>query len=99
IAGYNRRATVVDEKKVETDIKGIETNLPTCKTVHSEIQYKLYLSYVLRHIQSLHEFYGFNSAKFIFNDYQGRQRADEELANMLLDGGKKYNPKKRKKTN
>ncbi|KAI8987895.1 hypothetical protein BDF20DRAFT_852726 [Mycotypha africana] len=99
IAGYNRRARVVDEKKVATGIKEIETNLPTCKTVHSEIQYKLYLSYVLRHIQSLHEFYGFNSAKFIFNDYQGRQRADEELANMLLDGGKKYNPRKRKKTN
>ncbi|KAI8970482.1 hypothetical protein BDF20DRAFT_127597, partial [Mycotypha africana] len=93
IARYNRRA------KVATGIKEIETNLPTCKTVHSEIQYKLYLSYVLRHIQSLHEFYGFNSAKFISNDYQGRQRADEELANMLLDGGKKYNPRKRKKTN
>ncbi|KAI8970480.1 hypothetical protein BDF20DRAFT_916276 [Mycotypha africana] len=73
--------------------------MPTSKTVHSDGQYLLYLSYVLQHLQAFHGFYDFNSAKFNFNNYQGRLRANEEMANMLIDGGKKFNIRKRKKTN
>ncbi|KAI8982437.1 hypothetical protein BDF20DRAFT_912596 [Mycotypha africana] len=45
------------------------------------------------------EFYAFESACFNFDSYQGKQRADAEVANILLDGGKKYNKRNRAHTN
>jgi hypothetical protein len=57
-----------------------------------------YVKYMLTHLDTLLEFYNYKSAKFRFHNYQGRQRANDELANMLIDGGKKYNKARRKKT-
>ncbi|KAI8975758.1 hypothetical protein BDF20DRAFT_821858 [Mycotypha africana] len=59
IAGYIRRAKIVDNKKNITGLNDIESEMPTSKTVHSDGQYLLYLSYVLQHLQALHDFYGF----------------------------------------
>ncbi|KAI9487902.1 MAG: hypothetical protein EXX96DRAFT_605773 [Benjaminiella poitrasii] len=48
---------------------------------------------------SLFQFYGFKSTKFIFNNYQGLKRIDDELVNMLIDSNKKYNKKSGSKQN
>ena len=40
-------------------------------------------------------FYGFNTTKDQFFLYQGRQRAPEIMANMIINGGSKYNRSKR----
>ncbi|KAI9354461.1 hypothetical protein BD770DRAFT_324804, partial [Pilaira anomala] len=45
----------------------------------------------------LFKFYNRQYAPFRFFDYQERQRANNEMANILLNGGKKYNNAKRKK--
>jgi hypothetical protein len=37
----------------------------------------------------LFEFYSFKSAPFKFHDYQGKQRSNAEMANILINGGKK----------
>ncbi|KAI9268591.1 hypothetical protein EDC94DRAFT_646196 [Helicostylum pulchrum] len=55
--------------KIARNIKDIETNIPTAKTVNLET-YK-------------------ESAPFSFYDYQGRQRANAEAANTILNGEKK----------
>jgi hypothetical protein len=57
-----------------------------------------YIKYLLTHVDTLFEFYNHRSANFRFHDYQGHQRANDELANMLIDGGKKYNKAWRNKT-
>lgn len=43
-------------------------------------------------------FYKSGTARTRFYLYQGRQRALEEMANILVDDGKKYNRTKRKNT-
>ncbi|KAG0162504.1 hypothetical protein DFQ28_004833, partial [Apophysomyces sp. BC1034] len=42
-------------------------------------------------------FYNLSTAQSRFQGYQLRQRAKEEMANILIDGGLKYNRAKRKK--
>ncbi|ORE05537.1 hypothetical protein BCV72DRAFT_330764 [Rhizopus microsporus var. microsporus] len=41
----------------------------------------------------LFTFYGFSTAKYRFNLYQGKQRAPEMMVNMLLNDSAKYNRK------
>ncbi|CEG65166.1 hypothetical protein RMATCC62417_02003 [Rhizopus microsporus] len=55
------------------------------------------VTYALISIPRLFRFYGEKSALFRFYDYQGRQRSNAEMANILINGGKKYNKTKRKK--
>jgi hypothetical protein len=50
------------------------------------------------HLPLFFQFYNYKSAPFRFYDYQGRQRSNAEMANILLNGGKKYNLAKRKHT-
>jgi hypothetical protein len=83
--------------KIRQNIKEIETNIPTSKTVNKE-KCKERFRYVLDHLPVLFEFYSFKSARFRFHDYQGKQRSNAEMANILINGGKKYNPAKRKNT-
>ncbi|ORE00684.1 hypothetical protein BCV72DRAFT_310753 [Rhizopus microsporus var. microsporus] len=45
-------------------------------------------------ISCLFRFYDEKSAPFRFYDYQGRQRSNAEMANILISGGKKYNKTK-----
>ena len=44
------------------------------------------------------QFYSQKSAPFAFYNYQGCQRANAEVANIILNGGKKYNFKKKEST-
>lgn len=59
---------------------------------------KLHIQYMLANIQALFRFYNQQVTPFGFYDYQGRQRANAEMTNILLTGGKKHNKAKRKKT-
>ncbi|KAI9254105.1 hypothetical protein EDC94DRAFT_243142 [Helicostylum pulchrum] len=95
--GSRRRQAYVDKLKIAKNIKDIETNIPTAKTVNLET-YKVHITYLLEHLPRLLQFYSQESAPFSFYDYQGRQRANAEVANTILNGGKKYNPTKRKNT-
>ena len=56
------------------------------------------MSYLLRHERTLTTFYNHRRAETRFRNYQGVQRAREEMVKVFLDGGKKYNKCKRKFT-
>ena len=70
---------------------------PTHKTVSLQ-KHILYLEHMKSNMQHYFTFYRSETAKKRFHLYQGRQRALDEMANILVDGGKKYNPAKRKRT-
>jgi hypothetical protein len=95
--GSKRRQHFVDNLKSRKGIKEIETQIPSPKTVKPD-DLNNYIKYMLTHIDVLFDFYNERSAPFNFHNYQGRQRANDELANMLIDGRKKYNKARRKKT-
>jgi hypothetical protein len=95
--GHKRRQLIVERLKVQRGIKDIETNIPSPKTV-DPTKFSLYLTYILQNLDTLFSFYSHRSAAFRFHDYQGRQRTNAEVANILLQGGKKYNKRNRKKT-
>ncbi|KAI9274028.1 hypothetical protein EDC94DRAFT_117097 [Helicostylum pulchrum] len=85
--GSRRRQAYVDKLKIAKNIKDIETNIPTAKTVNLET-YKVHITYLLKHLPRLLQFYSQESAPFSFYGYQGRQRANAEAANTILNGGK-----------
>ncbi|KAH8554744.1 hypothetical protein BGW37DRAFT_517266 [Umbelopsis sp. PMI_123] len=73
----------------------IEENLPTAKTA-SIRQYHKYIENVLEHMETIFLFYSFNRGEMKIHNYQGKQKALEEIAYIFLDSGKKDNAKKRK---
>lgn len=84
----------LEKKKSDEGIKVIESAIPTSKTT-SPNAYFQYVNYILTNKDVFFTFYGYQTAKDRFNLYQGRQRAPEMMANLLLHGGTKYNRKKR----
>ncbi|GAA5811008.1 hypothetical protein MFLAVUS_004437 [Mucor flavus] len=83
-----RRAAYVELLKIRQNVKVIETNLPTAKTVnYQRLQERTH--YLLLHLPRLFDFYSYKYAYFRFHDYRGRQRANAEVANLLINGGKK----------
>ncbi|ORE10928.1 hypothetical protein BCV72DRAFT_330684 [Rhizopus microsporus var. microsporus] len=88
---FNKRTTSPWHKKIETNILSPKT--PQCAA------YFVYIEYILTHVGALSAFYDYKIAKARFYLYQDRQRAAEEMVNMLVNGGTKYNKKKRKKRN
>jgi hypothetical protein len=93
--GSRRRQNYVKKLKIAKNIKDIETHIPTAKTVKLET-YKRYITYLLEHLSHLSQFYSQKSAPFAFYNCQGCQRANAEVANIILNSGKKYNFKKKK---
>ncbi|KAG2195909.1 hypothetical protein INT47_002682 [Mucor saturninus] len=71
-----------------------ESNIPTSKTPHESV-YIEYVNYMLENIARIFSFYNHETAKDIFFLYQGRQRAPEQMVNMLLRDTKKYQTKTR----
>ncbi|KAI9483395.1 MAG: hypothetical protein EXX96DRAFT_616383 [Benjaminiella poitrasii] len=59
--------------------------MPTSKTVRAS-KYNTYLRYVLEHLETLFSFCGSKFTPFSMYAYQGKQKTNEEIANMLLDG-------------
>ncbi|CEP19239.1 hypothetical protein [Parasitella parasitica] len=82
-AGTTRRAVHVEQVKAQQNIKSIETNQPTAKAVSEK---------------KFHERIRYKSVPFRFHDYQGKQRATAEMANLVIKGGEKYNKMRRKST-
>ncbi|CEP17420.1 hypothetical protein [Parasitella parasitica] len=95
-AGTDRRRRKILLKRA-AGIENIESQIPTAKTVNMT-RTKQYIEYILANIQSSFRFYNFQSAPFRFYDNQGKQRANAEMANILLKDGRKYNKAKRRKT-
>jgi hypothetical protein len=75
----------------------IEANLPTAKTAYIS-PYRMYIRYVVEHMDRAFSIYSFHRAETNFRNYQGRQMAREETVSIFLGCGKKYNEKKRKYT-
>ncbi|ORE04868.1 hypothetical protein BCV72DRAFT_188949, partial [Rhizopus microsporus var. microsporus] len=92
-SGVKRKACQIEKLKLRTGIKTIETGFPSAKTVDME-KTNAYVTYDLINIPRLFRFYDEKSAPFRFYDYQGRQRSNAEMANILINGGKKYNKTK-----
>lgn len=97
MTGSGRRNASLQRQKHELGIDMIEAQLPTPKTADMR-QYHEHISYVLRHYETLARFYDITTAELRFQNYQGVQRAREEMANILISGGKKYNSSKRHNT-
>jgi hypothetical protein len=97
MVGSDRRTSLLQISKREHGIDVIENQLPTSKTA-SLYRYRSYISYLLLKFEALASFYTMSTAEMRFRNYQGRQRAGEELVNMLTNGGKKYNASRRRKT-
>jgi hypothetical protein len=96
MTGSTKHLRKLEKLKVERGIKEIETSIPSPKTAECAA-YLLYIKYILTHVGALFTFYDYKTAKDRFYLYQGRQRAAEEMVNMFVHGGTKYNKKKRKK--
>ncbi|CEI99199.1 hypothetical protein RMCBS344292_13291 [Rhizopus microsporus] len=91
--GAKRRTCQIGKLKLRADIKTIKTGFSLAKTVDME-KTNAYVTYALINVPRLFRFYDERSAPFRFYDYQGRQRSNAEIANILINGGKKYNKTK-----
>lgn len=96
-SGSINRARNEDALKIQQGIKDLETSFPTSKT-SSIALYMNHFLYVVAHMDHFFDFYNFRTASIKWNNYHDRQCALEEACNILINGGKKYDPKRRKKT-
>ncbi|KAI9473726.1 MAG: hypothetical protein EXX96DRAFT_541397 [Benjaminiella poitrasii] len=83
--GEKRRRMFVEKLKETKGIKPLESSMPASKTVRVS-KYSTCLQYVLERLETFFSFYGPKFAPFSMYAYQSKQRANEEIANMLLDG-------------
>jgi hypothetical protein len=95
--GSSQRNKILQREKTQSGFAKVETDRPTPKTA-SEERYSLYIRDILNNLQTILAFYDHRRGKERFKNYQGKQRAREELTCAFLDGGKKYNARKRKST-
>jgi F0F1-type ATP synthase epsilon subunit len=72
-------------------------NIPTAKTVNISTSFR-YVTYMLSHLQKMLVFTSHSKAKYHFHLYQGIQRYRQEMVNILVNGGRKYNRSERKNT-
>ncbi|GAA5813215.1 hypothetical protein MFLAVUS_006689 [Mucor flavus] len=86
-----------EESKHRLGIEKIETDIPSPKTAYME-QFVLYITYMSQHMNTLFDFYGFETSKVKWLNYLNFQKAIQESGNILINGGKKYNKDRRKKT-
>jgi hypothetical protein len=96
VSGSKQRNIRRNREKVATGISVIESKMPSARTVN-ETTYSEYVVYFFENWVSLRHFYAFRCAKDSFSNHQGRQQATDEVANILINGGKKYDKKRRKK--
>ncbi|KAG0169189.1 hypothetical protein DFQ30_003885 [Apophysomyces sp. BC1015] len=92
----NKRSKKLDEKKKAAGINIVEQEMPSSKTTDLT-KYNTYVGYFLGYLEALGNFYNLSTTQSRFQGYQLRQRAREEMANILIDGGLKYGRAKRKK--
>lgn len=95
LTGSKQRNAKINKEKLILGISHIESRMPSARTVN-KAAYMNYVGYFFENWRNLREFYSFRGAKDNFSNYQGRQRATEEVANILINGGRKYDKKRRK---
>lgn len=83
--------------KNSNGIASIESCIPSPKTANAS-SYSFFVIYMLAHFQRLFDFYGFPFGHHRFNLYQGRQRAEEMMVNILVNGTSKYDRTRRKRS-
>ncbi|KAI7892583.1 uncharacterized protein EV154DRAFT_418291, partial [Mucor mucedo] len=95
MGGVTQRHKEEQELKKSLGIDQIETNIPSPKTT-SHDTYILYITYILQHIDTLFNFYGFRTTNSRWCNYIASQKSIEDAVNILLNGSTKYNKKRRK---
>lgn len=92
VAGYNKTRSRIQNAKTSKQIDKIETSIPSPKTATLE-GFAAYLSSLLPNLSKVLSFYGKEFAEWRFLNYQGKQRANEYMLSIFVDGGDKYNEK------
>lgn len=96
-SGSKRRNAKVQAEKDQAGIGQIEAQWPTAKTANV-FGYQQHLRWYFENRSRLLQFYNFERGKERFQAYQGKQKALEEATNVLINGGKKHDPDRRKHT-
>jgi hypothetical protein len=97
MTGSTRRNAELQRQKHQIGLDTVETLFPTAKTADIR-QYDRYITYLLTHYDALANFYDISTAQATFQNYQGKQRARQEMADILIHSGRKYNATKRRNT-
>ncbi|KAL0076474.1 hypothetical protein F4703DRAFT_1883669 [Phycomyces blakesleeanus] len=90
LTGSTLYARKLQQEKDTAGITAIESATPSAKTGRN-IQFLRYADYMLPNMDTLFTFCDYNTAKYRFNLYQGKQRAPDMMVNILLSGSARYN--------
>lgn len=91
--GITRRFRFHQEEKRRQGITKIESSIPTTKTT-SSTKLMTAVKYLINNLPRLTEFYSMvHWRKHRLHAYSGRQKLDQEMVNVFVDGGEKYNRK------
>ncbi|KAI9247611.1 hypothetical protein EDC94DRAFT_528825 [Helicostylum pulchrum] len=97
-AGFKKsNKTILNLKNGDEQLSEAERNIATFKTANMEV-FLLYIHSVLNNIDVLVRFYDDRFTSLRFLNYIGRQRADAEMVNIFVTGGKKYLKREFKQT-
>jgi hypothetical protein len=80
----------LEEKRTASHITPIESTLPTAKTARLDRVHERVRA-LLDALPTLLHFYDITHQAKRFSIFRGKQRADAEMVNIFLSGGKKYN--------
>ena len=89
IAGYTKTTQRVLKAKQENGISKLESSFGTPNTANLATL-STFLTKLLPNVKKLIQFYGNEHAGLRFLNYRGRQKADEYLASILIDGDIAY---------
>ncbi|KAI9486670.1 MAG: hypothetical protein EXX96DRAFT_550015 [Benjaminiella poitrasii] len=96
MTGSTRYLKRIQKMKANRSIDTLESLISSPKTTKVD-QYSNYITYRLLHIDIFfYLFYDFDTAKDRYHLYQGRQRAVDNMVNIIINGSSKYNKSKRK---
>lgn len=97
-AGFKQSNKVIlESKNGDEQFLRAERDITTYKTANMDT-FILYIHSVLNNIDILSRFYGDRFTSLRFLNYIGRQRADAEMVNIFVNGGKKYLKREFKQT-
>ncbi|KAL4214684.1 hypothetical protein AB4K20DRAFT_2003167 [Rhizopus microsporus] len=99
---YNYTGSIRHQRKEQKrmnkeGMKSVLLNISSTKAT-SLTQYHMYMAYIMANIRKILDFYGYETTEGRFRCYQGVQRTREEMVNISINGGKKYNKDRRKNT-
>ncbi|KAI7875521.1 uncharacterized protein EV154DRAFT_486696 [Mucor mucedo] len=95
--GSANRLKLEQDRKKEQGVQTIETNIPSVKSAVTD-KYITHVKYMMQHKDTLFSFYNFQTARVKWCNYIRKQRALQDAVNILINGSKKYNKGRRKKT-